>query len=53
MILVFLECFVLFGVPAFLGMPAGVYVMSTKIYHLFLANPPDSKWLFPWRPLFL
>ena len=40
MILVFLECFVLFGVPAFLGMPAGVYVMSTKIYHLFLANPP-------------
>jgi iron(III) transport system permease protein len=40
MILVFLECFVLFGVPAFLGMPAGVFVMSTKIYHLFLASPP-------------
>ena len=40
MILVFLECFVLFGIPAILGMPAGVFVMSTKIYHLFLANPP-------------
>ena len=40
MILVFLEVFVLFGVPAFLGMPAGVFVMSTKIYHLFLASPP-------------
>jgi len=39
-ILVFLEVFVLFGVPAFLGMPAGVFVMSTKIYHLFLSSPP-------------
>jgi len=40
MILVFLECFILFGIPAILGMPSGVFVMSTKIYHLFLANPP-------------
>jgi iron(III) transport system permease protein len=40
MILVFLHSFVLFGVPAFLGMPAGVFVVSTKIYHLFLAMPP-------------
>jgi len=40
LILVFLEVFVLFGVPAFLGMPAGVFVMSTEIYRLFLASPP-------------
>ena len=43
MILVFLECFVLFGIPAILGLPAGVYVMSTKIYQLFLANPPQFE----------
>ena len=43
MILVFLECFVLFGIPVILGLPAGVYVMSTKIYHLFLANPPQFE----------
>ncbi len=40
MILVLLEAFILFGVPALLGMPAGVFVMSTKIYHLFLESPP-------------
>jgi len=43
MILVFLDCCVLFGIPVILGLPAGVYVMSTKIYHLFLANPPQFE----------
>ena len=40
MVLVFLDCFVLFGIPAMLGIPSGVFVMSTKIYNLFMANPP-------------
>lgn len=40
LVLVFLECFVIFGAPAVLGSPKFLYTLSTTVHALFTADPP-------------
>ena len=40
MILVILEAFIVFGVPAILANPVQVHTLATKVYELFASDPP-------------
>ena len=41
LVLVILECFVIFGAPAVLGSPKFIYTLSTQVHSLFTNEPPQ------------
>jgi iron(III) transport system permease protein len=41
LVLVILECFVIFGAPAVLGTPKFLYTLSTQVHALFTNEPPQ------------
>jgi iron(III) transport system permease protein len=41
LVLVILECFIIFGAPAVLGTPKFLYTLSTQVHALFTNEPPE------------